>query len=125
MNTDLSANLQHPAESTRSGWVTAYGWYFITREIIVFLLPFDTVLGHSVYTRSFPAIRIAVTFVAGAAIIRRKAFAPALVWTDIGLAAIFIVFERFTAGRFFLGSYSPCSSRSSSHCGTRKSCGPR
>jgi len=49
--------------------------------ISVFLLPLATVFGHSVYTRP-------------------KAFALALVWTDIGLDAIYIAFERFTAGRF-------------------------
>lgn len=100
MNTDTFAKLQRPAKAPRSGWVTAYGWYFIARGIIVFLLPFETVFGHSIYTHTFTAIRIGVAFVTGAAVIRRKAFALALVWTDIGLAASYIAFERFATGRF-------------------------
>ena len=86
--------------ATRSRWVTAYGWYFIAREIVVFLLPSEIVFGHSVYTRSYAVIRIAVAFITGTTIIRRNAFALTFVWADIGLLAIEILFHRLAVGRF-------------------------
>ena len=96
----MCASLQQPTQTTRSRWVTVYGWYFIVRDIIIFLLPLEVIFGHSVYTRTLMAIRIAVVFATGIAVIRRKAYSLVLVWTDIGLAAIDILFERYTAGRF-------------------------
>jgi hypothetical protein len=78
------------------------------RGIIVFLLPWETIFGHSAYTRSFAAIRIAVVFVTGTAIIRRKALALMLVWTDIGLSAMRIASGRFDP-RFLLGILIPLS----------------
>lgn len=94
------ANIWLAMYGNRSGWVTAYGWYFIARGIVVFLLPWETVFGHSAYTRSFAAIHIAVAFVAGVAIIRRKALALMLVWTDIGLSAIYVLSMGIASGRF-------------------------
>ena len=93
-------NPRQPPQATRSAWVTAYGWYFIARDIIIFLLPLEVVFGHSVFARSLTAIRVVVVFVTGVAIIRRKTYSLGLVWADIGLAVIYIAFERFTAGRF-------------------------
>lgn len=95
-----SASIRLAMGATRSRWVTAYGWYFIAREIIVFLLPWEIVFGHSVYTRSYAVIRIAVGFITGTAIIRRNAFALMFVWADIGLFAIEVLSDRFVVGRF-------------------------